>query len=343
MTRFRVLFVGALAAALALAVACPVAACVNPIAAVNLQDVIRKGDPTEIARVVGALEKAHAAKPTLENSNDLGVARLLTGKLDESIALFRETDRMFPGNARVAANLGTALQLKGDNEEALTWIREGIKRDANEHKGSEWLHARILEAGIALAKDPAWIEKNRVLELDFGKDEVPTAPEILPIENGRIKGAAQLIEQIGYQLDERTKFVKPPDPITGDLYASEGDLAIAGALSPLDDRKSGLTPDVYYEQALNYGAPHADLIRRRLAKYRADLAALPPAPKEAVADYPVVKNRFDKPPVKSNTIWIYVGVAASLMAVLVIIGMLLDRRRRRREEATPTAPLPDIE
>ena len=181
MTKLRVLCVGALAAAWALAGARPAVACVNPIEANNLEDVVREGDPAEVARIVGALEKSHAAKPTLENSNDLGVARLLTGKLDEAIALFRETDRKFPGNARVAANLGTALELKGNNDEALTWIREGIKRDANEHKGSEWLHARILEAKIALAKDPAWLEKNRVLELDFGKDDVPTAPEIAQV------------------------------------------------------------------------------------------------------------------------------------------------------------------
>jgi hypothetical protein len=31
------------------------------------------------------------------------------------------------------------------------------------------------------------------------------------------------------------------------------------------------------------------------------------------------------------------------MVVLVFIGMWLDRRRRKREEATPSAPLPDIE
>jgi tetratricopeptide (TPR) repeat protein len=277
----------------------------------------------------------------LENSNDLGVALVLTGKLDEAVKLFAETDRKFPGHARVAANLGTALELAGDDEKALEWIREGIKRDANEHEGSEWLHARILVAKIAVSKDPAWFENNRVLELDFGKGEVPTAPEILPIENGKVKGAEQLIHQIEYQLLERTKFVKPPDPFVGDLYASMGDLEIAGALSPLD--RGNFDPADDYEQALRYGAPHGDLIRKRLAKYRADLASLPPGPKQAVADYPVPGKRFDKPAVKSNTIWIYVGAATVFMIVLVVIGMVLDRRRRKREAATPSVPLPDIE
>ena len=107
------------------------------------------------------LKQAHATKPTLENSNDLGVARLLTGKIDAAIALFRETEKKFPGNARVAANLGTALELKGENEEALKWIREGVLRDPSEHEGSEWLHVRILDAKIALAKDPGWFDKEQ--------------------------------------------------------------------------------------------------------------------------------------------------------------------------------------
>lgn len=342
MKKYRVLFLGALAAALTIVGAWPASACINTYGE-SIRRAQAAGDTAAITGMLQTLKQAHAEKATLENGNDLGAALVVTGKLDEAVKVLEETDRKFPGSARVAANLGTALELAGKNETALEWIRKGIERDANEHHGSEWLHARILEAKIAMAKDPAWLQTNRVLELDFGKDDVPTAPEILPIENGRIKGAGQLLEQITYQLAERTRFVKPPDAIVGDLYASEGDLAIAGAVSPLDDRKSVFTPDEYYRRALAYGAPHADLIRRRLAKYQADLAALPPAPKEAVADYPVVSKRFEKPAPRSNTLWIYIGAATAFTVVLVVIGMLLDRRRRKREEATPPAPLPDVE
>jgi tetratricopeptide (TPR) repeat protein len=342
MTKAGVIFLRALRVTLALACACPAFAGVAAYDTV-IQAALSQDRPELAEKTVADLEKAHAAKPTIENSNDLGVARLLTGKLDEAIALFRETEQKYPGNARVAANLGTALEFKGANEEALTWIREGVKRDATEHQGSEWLHARILDAKIALAKDPEWLGKNHVLDLDFGKGEIPAAPEILPVEQGRIKGAQQLLDQIKYQLDERTKFVKPPDPIVGDLYASAGDLAIAGAVSPLDDRRSRFRPEQDYESALRYGAPHADLIRRRLAKYQSDLAALPPAPKEEVADYPVVNKRFEKAPAQSGSLWIYVGAATLFTIVLVVAGVLIDRRRRKRAEAMPSAPLPDVD
>ena len=342
MTNSGVIFLRALGVTLALTCACPAFAGVNTYDTAIRESLFQ--DRPELAeRVVADLEKAHVAKPTLENSNDLGVARLLTGELDEAIALFRETEQKYPGNARVAGNLGTALELKGVNEEALNWIREGIKRDANEQEGSEWLHARILEAKIALKQDPKWLDKNHVLDLDFGKDEIPAAPEILPVEQGRIKGAKQLLDQIRYQLDERARFVKPPDPIVGDLYASAGDLAIAGAVSPLDDRRSNFRPDQDYESALRYGAPHSDLIRKRLARYKADFAALPPAPKDEVADYPVASKRFEKAPAQSGSLWIYVGAATLFTIVLVVAGVLIDRRRRKRAEAMPSAPLPDVD
>src|SRR6185436_5134111 len=122
MTKTRVPFMGALAATCALAGSCPAFACVNTFET-EIQRLQAEGDPASVAAIVNDLVKKHDAQPTLENSNDLGVARLLTGKTDAAIALFRETEKKFPGNARVAANLGTALDLKGENIEALTWIK----------------------------------------------------------------------------------------------------------------------------------------------------------------------------------------------------------------------------
>lgn len=286
--------------------------------------------------------KAEARRREVKAAIDASAERLRARKIDDAIALLEDTDKKIPDDALVAAALGTAYELKGDPARALEWVREGARRDSSQHHASEWLHARILEARLALGKDPKWFDGHSVLDLDFGKGEVPVAPEILPIEQGRIKGAQQLLDQINYQLEERAKFVAPPDAIAGDLYASAGDLAIAGAVSPLDDRKSKIQPDSYYERALEYGAPHADLVRKRLARYRADLAALPAAPKEDVAEYPV-GNRFESPAGQSNTWWYYGGAAALATIALIVFGIVMDRRRRKRAEATPAAPLPDVD
>lgn len=312
----------------------PAFGCINTFDA-DIQRYQGEGDAAAVATVIADLEKKYAAAPSLENGNDLGVARLLTGRLDEAIELLRATETKFPGNARVAANLGTALELKGADEEALKWIREGAIRDANEHFGSEWLHARILEAKIAFKQDPKWFEKNRVLALDFGKGEVPVAPEILPIEKGKLKGAEQLIQQIDYQLEERTKFVKPPDLFVGDLYASVGDLTIAGGLSALDTGILDVRPDWYYEEALKYGAPHADLIRKRLARYQADLATRPkPKPKPKantaaqsdVVDYPALPKAQ-----RTNRALFYGSALAIVLASVGITAFLLRTPRRRSD------------
>jgi tetratricopeptide (TPR) repeat protein len=284
----------------------PAVACLN-----TFDEKLLHGTDDQIAEVIAELKQAYASNPTLKNSNDLGVARLLAGKYDDAIKSLRETEKKFPGNAMVAANLGTALELNGEDEEALEWIREGVQRDPKEHYGSEWLHVRILEAKIALKKDPKWLDKNRVLDMDFGPGDLPVAPPALPIEKGGSKEARQLAGQIGYQLFERTKFVKPPDPIVGDLYASMGDVEFAGGLSRVT-----YSADDNYEEALRYGAPNADLIRRRLARYYANIAAVPP---------PVAK-KVEKAPSRSKGAWI--AAASTFTIVLLATGVLLNRRRR---------------
>lgn len=339
MSGFRVSLLRASILSLALAAAWPIAA-QTPAPAAAAAPAPASGD-TAPAPAAAALDEKQ--RQQVDAALAKGAELLQGGKVDEATRLLEDTDRKIPGDARVAALLGTAYELKGRLDEAIEWVREGAKRDFSQHQGSEWLHARILEAKAAVAKDPNWFAKHGVLDLDFGKDEVPVAPEILPIEQGRIKGAVQLLEQIDYQLAQRAKFVKPPDPVAGDLYASAGDLAIAGAVSPLDDRKSKIRPESYYERALEYGAPHAELVRKRLAKYRADLAALPPVPDEAVAASPP-GGRFEAPARQADSTWWYYGGAAALVIVaIVIVGLVLDRRRRRRAAETPPEPLPDID
>lgn len=303
----------------------------------------RAGHTQRVQEIAVELNQKFAAEPTVENGNDLAVAQLLTGKRDAAITLLRDLEQKHPGNAFVAANLGTALELAGQDEEAHRWIREGVLRDVNLHQGSEFLHARILEVKLALARNPRWFDRNNIVQLDFGSGDFPEAPGFLPVEEGRLKGAAELIRHIEIQLEERTFFVKPPDAIVGDLYASAADLAVAGAVTYLDGAQFTADPVKLYEAALKYGAPHEKRIRARLERFRKSSAGRPipqPAPKiEAVAeveDYPVVEAPPSPPPRLGRVAIIVVGGAA----VLAVGALVVARIRKRREAGRPDATKP---
>jgi tetratricopeptide (TPR) repeat protein len=226
-----------------------------------------QGDKKAVARVIQELEIAYEGEPNLEHTNDLAVARLLTGRYAEAIKLLDDLDRRFPGRAIIAANLGTALELSGNNTEALRWISEGVKRDPKEHFGSEWLHVKILEARIALDKDPEWLRRNTVLGVSFGAGALPVMPASLPRdEKGRQREPHEIGGSIRYQLRERTNFVRPPDLIVADLYAALGDLALASA-SAGNLEVFVADPGRAYDEALSYGVLNSPLISLRKGRF----------------------------------------------------------------------------
>lgn len=57
--------------------------------------------------------------------SDYAVALAYTGRNREAVELLQQLEQEQPGNYFVAANLGTALELAGDNAAALHWIGGG--------------------------------------------------------------------------------------------------------------------------------------------------------------------------------------------------------------------------
>lgn len=173
------------------------------------------------------------------------------GKYDKAIDIFEDIEKSHPGEYIVAANLGTAYELSGNNEKALQWISEGIKRNAKAHLGTEWLHVKILEAKLALTKDPDWLKTHSVLGLNFENEARPKMPWQFP-EGQDLKSVQAALE---YQLHERLEFVKPPEPIVGELL---GDLANIVAQT-----KSVEHAQAVYELALTYKPVHSDILEKR--------------------------------------------------------------------------------
>lgn len=137
---------------------------------------------------------------------DKSVKSILGGDYDGAIAQLEAIEAREPGNYHTAANLGTAYELKGDNEKALHWIKRGIQINPGSHRGTEWLHALILEAKVAAQKGRAIPETQRLMPLPE-KLEKETLLEV----NGGKRTAAEAFEALSFQLSERLVFVKPKD------------------------------------------------------------------------------------------------------------------------------------
>jgi hypothetical protein len=255
-----------LAVVMLIAIAGPSSACINTFASQIMEARGNKNDAL-VAELAALAEKEYRESPTLEKTNDAAVARILTGRMPEGIQLLRDLEKRQPGNAIVAANLGTALELSGADEEALTWIRESVLRDPQEHQGSEWVHVKILEAKLAMKADPTWLRRNSVMGWSEGQR--------LPLdERSRPRSPRAMFEAIGYQIMERIQFVNAPDPILGDLSLTQGDLAqsIPEIHGGAWERENAVLSA--YSNALYYGTPHEARakLRKEAAERRVETA-----------------------------------------------------------------------
>lgn len=200
-----------------------------------------------------------------ESLTNLGVLLIYQGQYAAAIRHFVFLEKHYPGHHETAANLGTALELAGQDAVALQWIRIGIQRNAQEHEGSEWLHARILQAKLSLARDPGYLGKHSVAGVRFESTLVPAVPAALPAGNtGTPVQPWQLDRALSYQLHERTQFVAPKDPIVANLLLDWATLHLAGG--------SIESADALYDVAVDYGAPRDASMRKRQAHIRQVLA-----------------------------------------------------------------------
>ncbi len=189
--------------------------------------------------------------------SDYSVALMYLGRSKEAVELLQQLETEQPGQYFIAANLGTAYELSGNNQEALRWIKEGIHRNPDSHEGTEWLHVKILEGKIAQQKDAHHFENHSVLEL---------LPEKIGyrITIGEEKlSPKELTEAIQYQLAERLQFVKPPDPAVASLLFDYA--AIEAATKTLESARSILQMAIAYGYPSEKVEPLLRLYDRRIA------------------------------------------------------------------------------
>jgi hypothetical protein len=131
-------------------------------------------------------------------------ALLHLGNHTEAIVELYRTEASYPEAYLNAVYLGVASELAGSLDSARYWIAEGIRRNPDARSGSEWLHLAIVEARLALASDPRWLESHSVLE------------------NNTHRTVEAILGAIEAQLTLRAEYRMPADAVVCDLYFEAG-------------------------------------------------------------------------------------------------------------------------
>ena len=139
--------------------------------------------------------------------SDYALVLMKLGKTKEALELLKVLYKHYPGEYKIATNLGTAYELNGQPDSALKYIRIDMKLNPHDHEGSEWIHAKILETKLAIAKDPAWLKTHSVLELTDAQ-----------------KKDSIVWKHLNVQLQERVPFTPGPDNMVADLFVDLGDI-----------------------------------------------------------------------------------------------------------------------
>lgn len=144
----------------------------------------------------------------------MAVDLIFHGETRKAIRDLEELEAERPGDYITAANLGTAYELAGDNQQALRWITEAIRRNPKSHHGTEWLHVSILEAKIKASADPQYFQTHSVLDLDHR--QITSMDAEVQVGQAR-RPLREIVKAVEYQLEERLRFVKANDPPVASL------------------------------------------------------------------------------------------------------------------------------
>jgi tetratricopeptide (TPR) repeat protein len=157
------------------------------------------------------MERELRGSTNFNDRSDCAVAWMYLGDSAEAVKRLQALENEKPGEYFIAANLGTALELSGRDEEALHWIKEGISRDPDSHEGTEWLHVKILEAKLAHQRDTNYFNNHTVL--NFRPEQLGGEVTI----DGTNLSLSEISLAMQYQFRERLAFVKAPDPTVAAL------------------------------------------------------------------------------------------------------------------------------
>jgi tetratricopeptide (TPR) repeat protein len=206
----------------------------------------REIDSLELRNKSKVLLAAYKRSDSLQYYSDYAAALTYLGEYQKAKKIYEEIERLSPNLYTTASNLGTIYELIGKPDSALIWIKKSIDLNPESHKGSEWIHIKILQFKLSQSSEI----KNSILGLDFGNDLLPSNPNKYDLE--------ELRNHIWHQLSERTTFVKPQNEIVGNIYFDLGNV-----LAQTSDVQAALES---YAAAKEYGF-ESELMNLRIKEF----------------------------------------------------------------------------
>lgn len=173
-------------------------------------------DVKNFQKLIQELQDEYKKTNDIDYLSDKGYVLIIDGKYQEALKLYLEIEKIKPNRYSTASNLGTLYELMGENEKAYEWIKKSIQLNPESHKGSEWLHLKILEAKIKKLKD---VSGQFLINTTFGLETIPKTK----LSKEQLE---ELYKALFYQINERVTFIKPKDQIISVLLFELGNVAI---------------------------------------------------------------------------------------------------------------------
>lgn len=147
--------------------------------------------------------------------SDISVNLMKLGYADSAITLLEPLVRDHPNEYNLMANLGTAYELTGQLDSALKYISKGYEINPQSHRGSEWIHVRILQAKVKEQQNPGWLSHHQIIDVQELIDDIDT--------NNLRRELRKVNYDFFYQIRTRVPFTPAPNKTISNLLVTLGD------------------------------------------------------------------------------------------------------------------------
>jgi len=274
----------------------------------------------DFPRLIIELDSLYKKTKDLDYLSDKGYLLIVLRKYDEALKLYLNIEKSKPNRYSTASNLGTLYELMGENQKAYNWIKKSIAINPKSHKGSEWLHLKILEAKIKNLKD---VSGQFLINTNFGTSHAPKTKLSQ-------KDIDELAQSIYFQVNERMSFIEPKDKIISILLFELGNLAelLGKNSSALETyrtaRKYGYEGDLIVERMINSSQNEINYYRERAQSYGSQLRALRESKGNIYSGY-------------ISQIEIIIVILSGIILIILIAFVALFIKWKRLKKSTTTS------